>query len=152
MAGKLVLTIGAVLRGDDAAGPYLAKLLEDDPIEGWGVVDGGQMPEDELSAIRRIHPDLLVLVDAAQMGLEPGAVRTLERSDVATGYLMTTHSLPISFLLDELEDCCGELAFLGIQPGQTDFFAPLTPAVLQAVEGIYDAIAEGDLSRFRRLG
>ena len=152
MAGKLVVTIGAVLRGDDAAGPYLAKLLEDDSIEGWGVVDGGQMPEDELSAIRRVHPDLLVLVDAAQMGLEPGAVRVLERTDVVTGYLMTTHSLPISFLLDELEGCCGELAFLGVQPAQTDFFAPLTPAVLQAVEGIRDAIAEGDLSRFQRLG
>lgn len=152
MGGKLVLTIGAVLRGDDAAGPYLAKLLEDAPVEGWGVIDGGQMPEDELSVIRRIRPDLLVLVDAAQMGLEPGAVRVLERSDVATGYLMTTHSLPISFLLDELEGCCGELVFLGVQPGQTDFFAPLTPAVLEAVEGIRDAIAEGNLSWFQVLG
>ena len=56
MSGKVVLTVGAVLRGDDAVGPLLAKMLEDDPIEGWDVLDGGQMPEDYLSVeIGRAH-------------------------------------------------------------------------------------------------
>lgn len=151
MGGKVVFTVGAVLRGDDAAGPYLAKLLRDVPVDGWSVVDGDQMPEDQLSVIRRMAPDLLVLVDAAQMGLAPGAVRVLERSDVVSDYMMTTHSLPLTFLLGELEACCGEIVFLGIQPGQTDFFAPLTPAVREGVEGIRHAIGEGDLSRFERL-
>ncbi len=151
MGGKIVFTIGTVLRGDDAAGPYLAKLLEEKPVLGWGVVDGGQMPEDWISVIRRSAPDWLVLVDAAEMGLAPGAVRVLRRENVVAGYLMTTHALPLTFLLDELEGCCGEVLFLGIQPGQTDFFAPLTPAVLEGVEGIYRAIEAGEVLRFESL-
>lgn len=151
MAGKVVFTVGSVLRGDDAAGPFLAKLMEEDPVSGWSVVDGGQMPEDCLSVIRRLEPELLVLVDAAQMGLEPGAVRVLQRDDVLSGYLMTTHALPLIFLLDELKGCCGELVFLGVQPGHTGFFAPLSPEVHAAVEGIYRAIAEEGYTQFERL-
>lgn len=147
-----MLTVGSVLRGDDAAGPYLAKLLRDDPIDGWFVVDGDQMPEDQVPVIRRMQPDLLVVVDAAQMGLSPGSVRSLCRSDVLSDYMMTTHSLPLSFLLDELGACCGSLVFLGVQPAQMDFFAPLTPAVLSGVEGIHRAIKTGGFSMFPSVG
>lgn len=151
MGGKLVFTVGAVLRGDDAAGPYLAKLIEEDPVPGWDVIDGGQMPEDYIAVIRRRRPDCVVLVDAAQMGLEPGAVRILHRDSVLSGYLMSTHSLPLTILLDELEGCCNELIFIGVQPGQTDFFASLTPAVRESVEMVYRAIREGTLTRFEKL-
>ena len=40
--GNIVFCVGSVLRGDDAAGPLLAKKLEDFPVEGWTAVDGGQ--------------------------------------------------------------------------------------------------------------
>lgn len=33
--GNIVFCVGSVLRGDDAAGPLLAKKLEDFPVEGW---------------------------------------------------------------------------------------------------------------------
>ena len=98
----VVFAVGSVLRGDDAAGPALAKRLEDEPIEGWAVVDGGQTPEDDLGYLRRIRPRRLLLVDAAAMGLEPGAVRRLTADDVSTQFLITTHTLPITFLLSEL--------------------------------------------------
>ena len=135
-----MLTVGAVLRGDDAAGPYLGKQFDDAPQEGWTVFNGDQMPEDYLAPIRRMEPDLLVVVDAADMKLEPGAVRVLEEDDVATDYLMTTHSLPISIMLGELRSCCREIVFLGIQPAQTDFFSPMTEAVLEAVERVEASI------------
>ena len=32
--GNIVFCVGSVLRGDDAAGPLLAKKLEDFPVEG----------------------------------------------------------------------------------------------------------------------
>ena len=143
MSGKVVFTVGAVLRGDDAAGPLLAKMMQDAPIEGWSVVDGGQMPEDELAPIRRMQPDVLLLVDAADMGLEPGAIRVVDEKSVATEFLVTTHSLPITFLLDELRSCCGKVVFLGIQPAHMDFMEPLHPQVRQAVEKIYDFLAKG---------
>lgn len=151
MSGKVLFTIGAVLRGDDAAGPYLAKMVEDSPIDGWTVVDGGQMPEDEIAVVRRMAPDELVVVDAAEMGLAPGEVRVLHAEDVVSDYLVTTHSLPLTFVLGELEACCKSLTFLGVQPAQLGFFEPLTPAVLQGVETIAQALAHNDLSRFQAL-
>jgi hydrogenase 3 maturation protease len=143
VSGNIVLTVGAVLRGDDAAGPLLAKMLQDDPVEGWEVIDGGQMPEDYLSVIRRAQPDELVVIDAAAMGLPVGTIRRLTADDVATDYLMTTHSLPISFLLTELESCCGHVEFIGIQPAQMEFFSSLSPEVNTAVETIYDMFSRG---------
>ena len=74
MITKVVFTVGAVLRGDDAAGPMLAKMLEQSPIPGWTCIDGGQTPEDDLAVIRRMQPDVLLLVDASQMGREPGTI------------------------------------------------------------------------------
>ena len=140
---RQVLCVGAVLRGDDAAGPLLAKMMQDDPIEGWEVLDGGQTPEDFTGVVRRDRPDVLVVVDAASMQLEPGSIRQLSEEDVACDYLMTTHSLPISIMLAELRSSCKEIIFLGIQPGQTDFFSPLTPAVKEAVEWVYAQLASG---------
>ena len=139
----IVLTVGSVLRGDDAAGPMLAKMMFDDPVAGWEVLDGGQMPEDYLSVIRRQSPDVLVMVDAADMGLPVGEVRLLTERDMATGYLTTTHSLPLSLLLSDLRECCGTVVFIGVQPAQTEFFAPLSPEVLASVERIYDCFGEG---------
>ena len=143
MSGKAVLTVGAVLRGDDAAGPMLSKMLETNPVAGWTNIDGGQMPEDQLAVVRRMAPDMLLLVDAADMGAAPGTIAVLDEHDVAASMLFTTHSLPISFLLKELKSCCGRVVFLGIQPGQLEFMAPLTPQVNEAVEKIYGMLATG---------
>ena len=152
MSGKLVLTVGSVLRGDDAAGPMLAKMLETRPIDGWEVIDGGQTPEDELSVIRRKEPDLLLLVDAADMGLAPGETRLLDEMDVYSDFLITTHSLPLTYLLKELKAGCREVVFLGIQPSHTEFFGALHPDVRKAVENIYNCLdTGGDFSFFQRI-
>ncbi|MDO4590058.1 MAG: hydrogenase maturation peptidase HycI [Slackia sp.] len=140
---KVLFTVGSVLRGDDAAGPMLAKMFEERPVEGWTVIDGGQTPEDDIATVRRMRPDTLVLVDAACMGLDPGDVRIVDAEDVAQDFLITTHSLPITFLLGELQQACGEVVFLGIQPAGLGFFDPLSMPVRRAIEDIHDRIACG---------
>lgn len=146
-ASNIVFCVGSVLRGDDAAGPMLAKMMEDDPIAGWDVIDGGQTPEDDLVVIRRRHPARVIVVDAAAMGLPVGSVRLIDDGDISTSYLMSTHSLPITLLLGEVRSACDDVAFVGIQPGNTGFYEPLSPEVLEAVRQLYDRIAAGaDLS------
>ena len=143
MITKVVFTVGAVLRGDDAAGPMLAKMLEQNPIPGWTCIDGGQTPEDDLAVIRRMQPDVLLLVDAAQMGHEPGTIAVVDERDVVSDLLITTHSLPITFLLEDLKKSCKQVVFLGIQPAQLEFMEPLTPEVLRSVERIYEFLKQG---------
>ena len=150
---QVLFTAGSVLRGDAAAGPMLAKMLTDEPAEGWTVIDGGQTPEDDLATIRRMAPERVVLVDAAAMGLEVGAIRRLEAGDVARQSLITTHSLPITFLLSELQRACERVDFLGIQPGSLEFFDPLSPGVWDALDDIAGCIRDGgDVSRYPRMG
>lgn len=141
---RVVLTAGAVLRGDDAAGPYLAKLLQDNPVEGIEVIDGGQTPEDDLGYIRKIGVDELILFDAASMELAPGEMRILQEEDVFSDYMMTTHSLPLSFLIAELKNCCKSVIFVGIQPAHTDFMGALTPQVKKSCDKFYDILKNGE--------
>jgi hydrogenase 3 maturation protease len=65
-----VVGVGHELRGDDAAGVIAARLLkavlaDDDPVL---VVEGGSAPENHTGPLRRFAPDLVLLVDTAQMG------------------------------------------------------------------------------------
>ncbi len=146
---NIVFTAGSVLRGDDAAGPMLAKMLEDDPVPGWEVVDGGQTPEDDLYYIREVAPARVLFVDAAQMGVEVGAVRRISVGDVADRFLFTTHSLPVTFLLNRMAQYCSDIVFLGVQVRSTEFFDPLSPEVVSAIESIAQCVREGgDFSRF----
>ena len=142
-ARRIVFCVGNVLRGDDAAGPLLAKMLTDEPVAGWDVIDGGQTPEDDLAVIRRTHPERVIVVDAAAMGLPVGTRCLIEDADVKQSYLMSTHALPITLLLSEIRSACDDVAFIGIQPGSTEFFDPLSPAVHEAVQDVYDCIAHG---------
>lgn len=151
--GPLVLfTAGSVLRGDDAIGPLLAKNLMDAPLEGWEIVDGGQTPEDDLYYIRELCPRKVVFVDAAQMGFEPGSIRRLTAQDVAKQCMITTHSLPISFLLGQLGEVCDDVVFLGVQVKGTEFFDPLSDEVRAALEDIERTLRGGEsLERYESL-
>ena len=135
----IVLTAGSVLRADDAAGPVLSKKMEDAPIAGWYTIDGGQTPEDDIIEVKRERPPRLVLVDAADMALPVGS-------------MFTTHSLPLSILIEEIEQSCDDIVFVGIQPGDTEFYNPMSPEVFDAVDAVYDAVAANDFSHFVRLG
>ena len=90
-----------------------------------------------------MQPDVLLLVDAAQMGREPGTIAAVDERDVVSDLLITTHSLPITFLLEDLKKSCKQVVFLGIQPAQLEFMEPLTPEVLRSVERIYEFLKQG---------
>ncbi|MGN8903184.1 hypothetical protein [Collinsella sp. HCP28S3_E5] len=63
--------------------------------------------------------------------------------------MFTTHSLPLSILIEEIEQSCDDIFFIGIQLGDTEFYNPMSPEVFDAV---YDAVAANDFSHFVRLG
>jgi hydrogenase 3 maturation protease len=105
------------------------------------VLDGGLAPENLTGAIRRFAPDLVLLVDAAEMGEPAGAVRWLSWQET-TGVSAATHALPpymvAQFLASEL-GC--EVALIGIQPQETAFGASLSPPVQRAVRAVTRGLA-----------
>lgn len=147
----LVLCIGSPLRADDGAGVLLQELIEKKPIEGIEAVEGGTVPENASSYIRRVAPEELILVDAAEMGLEPGTIRKVHPDDIAEQLFITTHSLPLSFLINRLEEAVGKLTFIGIQPQTIELFEPLSGAVSDAVDTLYEILSQPLEDRTRTL-
>lgn len=137
MNKRLVLTVGNSMMGDDAAGPVLAQMMQQAPVKGWQVLDGGSAPENNVHQIREIHPDDVVIVDAAEMGLAPGEIRILSEQAVAAQFIMTTHNLPLVYLIQLLKEFVPNVTFIGIQPETVAFVCPMSPQVRHAVATLY---------------
>jgi hydrogenase maturation protease HycI len=137
-----VLGIGNELSGDDGAGVRVARDLavrlglRADCL----VLEAGTAPENFTGVVRRFRPDLVLLVDAAHLGVEPGTAYWLdwEHTD---GLSSSTHTLPPSvfgrFLVQEF--AC-RLALLVIQPAHLDFDHPLSPPVARAAGCVVDGL------------
>ena len=69
----VLLCVGNSMMGDDGAGPLLAEMCAANPAGQWVVIDGGSAPENDIVAIRELRPERLLIVDATDMGLNPGA-------------------------------------------------------------------------------
>lgn len=143
MKNRLVFTVGNDMMGDDAAGPLLARMLERSPLKGWAVLDGGSAPENYIYKIRELEPEQVVIVDAADMQLGPGEIRQIDQEAVGSLFLMTTHSLPLSFLMQSIGESVPSVELLGIQPQQVAFGYPVSPAVQAAVERVYAWLGGG---------
>jgi hydrogenase 3 maturation protease len=72
-----------------------------------------QRPENDIVAIRELRPDRLLIVDATDMGLNPGEIRLVDPDDIAEMFMMTTHNMPLNYLIDQLQEDVGEVIFSG---------------------------------------
>ncbi|WP_064607963.1 hydrogenase maturation peptidase HycI [Photobacterium sp. J15] len=142
MSRQIVLTVGNNMMGDDAAGPLLAEKLKQQPVAGWEVMEGGSMPEDCLHLIRAAQPARVVVVDAADIGETAGTIRVIDPDTIAGMFVVSTHSLPLNFLIDELKTFVPEVVFIGIQPAIVAFSFPVTEMVQAAVEKVYDKLKD----------
>jgi hydrogenase 3 maturation protease len=139
-----LLGIGQETRGDDAAGVYLARLLLPLAVGNPDllVLDVGSAPENFTSGLRHFQPDLILMVDAAQMDQLPGSVCWLDWQNVADG-LPATHTFSLNFIADFFKRELGcQVALIGIQPAQNEFAEPLSPVVHQAVKQLSKDLAD----------
>lgn len=139
----MVLTVGNSLMGDDGAGPLLAELLEATPAQGWSVLDGGATPENVTHIVRAEAPDRVLIVDAADMQLAPGAVCRINAADVAKQFLINTHAIPLDVLIASLRETVPHVTFVGIQPAVVTFWGDISPAVRAAVKGLHRSLITG---------
>ena len=137
---SVVLTVGNSMMGDDGAGPLLADLMEQQPIDGWLAVNGGSAPENVVHRVRALRPRRVVVVDAADMSLAPGDIRLIDPMDIVGMFIMSTHNLPLSFVIDQLKEDIAEVWFVGIQPDVVAFYFPMTEPVTQAVRALHQRL------------
>ena len=137
---NVVMGIGNPLRGDDAVGSVVARGLQ-----AWlrttsappatarlTVLDAEEIPESWLGPAVAARPDVILLVDAVELGAEPGAAALLSARELG-GEVLFTHRTPLRPVVDYLVHETGaEVALLGIQPGPLDWGEDLSPAVAAA--------------------
>jgi hydrogenase 3 maturation protease len=145
-----VLGLGQELRGDDAAGLEAARGLlsrvpesgEINPGQRLLVAAAGPGPENFTGLLRRFRPDLVLLIDAAQMEAVPGEVRWLDPAETS-GLSASTHTFPLHVLAEYLAAELGcQTALIGIQPEQNELGAPLSTPVRAAVQEITSHLAK----------
>ncbi|MGZ4857209.1 MAG: hydrogenase maturation peptidase HycI [Methanobacteriaceae archaeon] len=118
----VVLGIGNDMRGDDALGSFLAKKLSNLLKYNQDVIvyDAGTVPENFTGAIKKENPSHIILIDAVDMKERPGFIRLIAKDEIAN-YSISTHALPISFLIRYMESTgTAQTLLLGIQPGNMD--------------------------------
>lgn len=140
---KVVLTVGNALMGDDAAGVLLAQMMVQQPVDGWLIVNGGSTPENVLHRVRELAPDQVLVVDAADMDLPAGTVQRIPDEELQDPFLLTTHTLPLTYLIESLREFTPRVSLLGIQPEVVAFGYPISPVVKSAVEEVYAALQDG---------
>jgi hydrogenase 3 maturation protease len=141
LSGRVVVVgVGNPLRGDDAAGCLVARRLQGTP--GVRVVEAEEVPESFVGDIAAAMPDVVALVDAVDLGAEPGAVAMLEREQVAT-YAPTTHRMPLSLVMEVVQRRTGADVFLiAVQPLTLAFGAKVSPEVSATVEVLAAVLSE----------
>lgn len=156
----VVLGIGHELRGDDAAGVVVARELSviasgaaaKQSLSGTEeiasaqtarlamtqplIIDAGAAPEAFTGQLRRFRPDLVIMIDAAQLDQPPGTVRAIEWRD-ALGLSASTHTLPLSVIAEYLVNELGcDIIIIGIQPAANEFDTPLSSQVRRAANEV----------------
>lgn len=122
---RMLLGVGNRLSHDDGVGPVVAQALVD---SDWLAIDCGMALENAAGIVSRECPDLLVIVDAATMGMEPGDVRRLP-IQATDRMLASTHGLPLSFVLANIGSAARDTILIGIEPMDLSFGEGLSPAV-----------------------
>jgi hydrogenase 3 maturation protease len=140
---RMLLGIGNPLLGDDGAGSYIASLVKH---QGWKSFDCGTVPENFSGKVRDMHPEILVMVDAADMNITPGDFRIVPPENIAR-VAFGTHALPIRVLIEYLEPDAGRILFIGIQPEQVEIGFPLSESVRKGVERLVRIIEEEEFEK-----
>ncbi len=151
MKKKLVFTVGNGMMGDDAAGPLLARMLKRAPLDQWEALNGESAPENCIHLLREIAREStleqVLIVDAADMGLPPGEIRRIADARIGSFFLMTTHALPLIYLMQSIREFVPKVDLVGIQPAVVAFGYPISNQVKKAVEQFYDCLKQDTWQR-----
>jgi hydrogenase maturation protease HycI len=135
--------IGQELRGDDVAGLLVVRAAgrslpaRDDLL----IIEAASAPESFTGPLRRFAPDVVLLIDAADLGGPPGTVTWIDPGAVG-GIGASTHTLPLHVFASYLETTIGcAVGIIGIQPASLAFDVPVSTAVHAAVSAVVDGLA-----------
>ncbi len=151
----LVLGLGNTLLGDEGAGVYAVRALQDRHADNPDVefLDGGTLSFTLAGPIE--DADNLIVIDATQLRQPPGAVRLFEGEDMdrflGSHRQSSVHEVSLMDLMaiaTLAESLPARRALIGIQPEYLDWSDTPTDAVARAIPVACD-LAMGLIERWR---
>jgi hydrogenase 3 maturation protease len=138
----VIIGIGNPFRRDDHIGMEIVKLLNRAALSNVRLIEAGQVPESYLDLVEDFHPSHVLMIDAAEMGLQPGSAK-LVSSDEIVGFSLSTHTLPLSVLSEYVAKRTGaRIVLLAIQPKLLDFGEGLSQELSGLVQRFSDIIVK----------
>jgi len=129
----VILGIGNEMRGDDGLGSVLAQELSNLEDRHITIFDGKTVPENFTGAIKRETPSHIIILDAVEMGEPPGHVKLVFKEEIAN-YSISTHAMPLSFLINYLETTTSaKIMLMGIQPKDMDLIDEMSPEIHESL-------------------
>ncbi|HFC49240.1 MAG TPA: hydrogenase maturation protease [Thermofilum sp.] len=133
----VIIFTGSGIRGDDAVGLCIGeKVRESIASDRLVVCEGGV--EFCLDVIRKLSPSIVVIVDAVDVGAEPGSIILIKGEKAGKEVLSSTHKLSLSLLSDILRKIYGvdEVWLIGVQVHSLEFTEKLSEPLEKACIGL----------------
>ncbi len=143
----ILMGVGNILRGDDGIGSIIARNFKNDD---WLSIDCGVAPENFTSIIKENKPHLVVLIDVVEMELTPGELRIISPEKINTMHL-TTHNIPLSFLISYLKNFTRKIIFIGIQPKFIDYSTSISHEVFKSSKEILSILKDKKFNMIKKL-
>lgn len=144
---NLILGIGNENNGDDGIGPYISKNIS---TKNWIGINCGIIPENFYGKIVKYKPKKIIIIDAADMKLDPGEVRIIPKNKINQSSF-STHSMPLSLFIAHIKTLLKtDIKIVGIQPKQTNS-KNISIEVLKSAETISNMILEDKINMIKEL-
>ena len=130
------------MRGDDALGPLIAENLAELFIEQQElmVINAETVPENYTGLIRKEIPSHIIFIDAVEMKMNPGHIRLVQSDEIAD-YSISTHAMPLSFMIKYLKSFTdASMLLIGIQPKNMEMPNTISEEVKNSVEELTEII------------
>ncbi len=136
----LFVGIGNVLKQDDGAGVYISRRIK--PRNNILVLTVEASIENYIGKINSLDPDTLVLIDCADLGLEPGNARLLSVNEI-TDITFNTHNISLKRICEFFS---AKVLILGIQPVSVGFGENISYLVRSVSDKIINLINKEEVS------
>ncbi|HEY9153050.1 MAG TPA: hydrogenase maturation protease [Anaerolineales bacterium] len=136
----LILGVGNRLRGDEGVGSFIVKRLKDKV--NVPLLDGGTVPEKQLSQIEAFHPDLVLVVASADVpNALPGEMGLFELDQMhQAGVKTRAANLPLLFKIISSKSRPDAL-LIAIQPDDQNTKG-VSESVRNALDGLEAMLVE----------
>lgn len=124
---RVIVGVGNPLRGDDGVGPALVERLQNKTSAL--LINASDVPENYLGVIQAAQPQVVLIIDAVDLGGEPGDCALIEIDQIG-GTKATTHNTSLALVARVIQaDTGADVLVVGIQPEQRMFGEGLSGSV-----------------------